>query len=135
MRILIADDHDIVRLGLKQLLVAQPGWEVCAEATTGEEAVTLPGGSHTGGELAIERQKVRTVLEWLQAKPYMPNDADLLFECPRCRWWIPATHASPEPLTKLQLDETMFDLRCDAPDCGWTGQLTGRKGAPAKTVK
>jgi DNA-binding NarL/FixJ family response regulator len=41
MRILIADDHDVVRLGLKQLLVAQPGWEVCAEATNGEEAVTL----------------------------------------------------------------------------------------------
>jgi DNA-binding NarL/FixJ family response regulator len=41
MRILIADDHDIVRLGLKQLLGAQRGWEVCAEATNGEEAVTL----------------------------------------------------------------------------------------------
>jgi DNA-binding NarL/FixJ family response regulator len=41
MRILIADDHDLVRLGLKQLLGAQRGWDVCAEATTGEEAVTL----------------------------------------------------------------------------------------------
>jgi DNA-binding NarL/FixJ family response regulator len=41
MQILIADDHDIVRLGLKQLLGTQRGWEVCAEATTGEEAVTL----------------------------------------------------------------------------------------------
>lgn len=41
MRILIADDYDIVRLGLKQLLTAQPGREVCAEAATGEEAVTL----------------------------------------------------------------------------------------------
>jgi DNA-binding NarL/FixJ family response regulator len=41
VRILIADDHDIVRLGLRQLLTAQPGWEICAEATTGEKAVTL----------------------------------------------------------------------------------------------
>jgi DNA-binding NarL/FixJ family response regulator len=41
MRILIADDHDIVRLGLKQLLTAQQGWEVCAEATTGEKAAAL----------------------------------------------------------------------------------------------
>jgi len=38
-RVLIADDHAIVRSGLKQLLEAQPGFEVCCEATTGVEAV------------------------------------------------------------------------------------------------
>ncbi len=41
MQILVADDHDIVRRGLKQLLNSRPGWEVCAEASTGREAVTL----------------------------------------------------------------------------------------------
>jgi DNA-binding NarL/FixJ family response regulator len=41
MRILVADDHDIVRWGLRQLLTAQPGWGICAEAATGDEAVTL----------------------------------------------------------------------------------------------
>jgi DNA-binding NarL/FixJ family response regulator len=41
MRILVADDHDIVRWGLRQLLTAQPGWRICAEAATGDEAVTL----------------------------------------------------------------------------------------------
>jgi DNA-binding NarL/FixJ family response regulator len=41
MRILLADDHDIVRLGLRQLLTAHPGWEICAEAATGNDAVTL----------------------------------------------------------------------------------------------
>jgi DNA-binding NarL/FixJ family response regulator len=41
MRILLADDHDIVRLGLRQLLTAHPGWEICAEAATGNEAVVL----------------------------------------------------------------------------------------------
>jgi DNA-binding NarL/FixJ family response regulator len=41
MRILVADDHDIVRVGLKQLLEAQADWEICAEAKTGREAVTL----------------------------------------------------------------------------------------------
>ena len=39
LRIIIADDHDIVREGLRQLVEAQPGWTVCAEATTGREAV------------------------------------------------------------------------------------------------
>ena len=41
LRILAADDHDILRRGLKQLLTARPGWEICAEAKTGREAVSL----------------------------------------------------------------------------------------------
>jgi DNA-binding NarL/FixJ family response regulator len=41
LRILAADDHDILRRGLKQLLTARPGWEICAEAKTGREAVAL----------------------------------------------------------------------------------------------
>jgi len=38
-RILIVDDHSVVRRGLRQLLEAQPGLEVCCEASTGAEAV------------------------------------------------------------------------------------------------
>jgi DNA-binding NarL/FixJ family response regulator len=41
LRILVADDHDIIRRGLKQLLTAHQGWEVCGEAKTGREAVTM----------------------------------------------------------------------------------------------
>jgi DNA-binding NarL/FixJ family response regulator len=41
LRILVADDHDIIRRGLKQLLIAHAGWEVCGEAKTGREAVAL----------------------------------------------------------------------------------------------
>jgi DNA-binding NarL/FixJ family response regulator len=41
VRILVADDHDIIRRGLKQLLTGHPGWEVCGEAKTGREAVTI----------------------------------------------------------------------------------------------
>ena len=37
--IMIADDHAIVRRGLRSLLETQPGWEVCAEASNGREAV------------------------------------------------------------------------------------------------
>ena len=39
VRIMIADDHAIVRRGLRALLECRPGWEVCAEATNGLEAV------------------------------------------------------------------------------------------------
>jgi DNA-binding NarL/FixJ family response regulator len=41
MRILIADDHAIVRQGLRDLLQRRPGWEVCGEAANGKEALDL----------------------------------------------------------------------------------------------
>ena len=41
LRILVADDHDIIRRGLKSLLCSRPGWMVCAEAATGREAIAL----------------------------------------------------------------------------------------------
>lgn len=39
VRILIADDHDVVRKGVQAVLEQQPGWVVCGQATTGREAV------------------------------------------------------------------------------------------------
>ncbi len=39
IRILLVDDHTIVRTGVKIVLERQPGWEVCGEAATGREGV------------------------------------------------------------------------------------------------
>jgi DNA-binding NarL/FixJ family response regulator len=39
VRILVADDHEVVRRGLRALLEAQTGWQVVGEAVTGPEAV------------------------------------------------------------------------------------------------
>lgn len=39
--ILLADDHDVVRLGLRDMLNAHEGWVVCGEARDGREAVRL----------------------------------------------------------------------------------------------
>ena len=39
LRILIADDHEVVRRGLRALLETRPGWEVVGEAVTGRQAV------------------------------------------------------------------------------------------------
>jgi DNA-binding NarL/FixJ family response regulator len=41
LRILIVDDHAVVRRGVRALLESQEGWEVGGEATTGPEAVEL----------------------------------------------------------------------------------------------
>ena len=54
LRILLADDHEIVRRGLKELLEEHPGWTVCAEAANGREAV----------ELAVESRAQVAVLDF-----------------------------------------------------------------------
>src|SRR3954454_4561353 len=54
LRILLADDHEIVRRGLKELLEEHPGWTVCAQAANGREAV----------ELAVESRAQVAVLDF-----------------------------------------------------------------------
>lgn len=39
LRLVIADDHEVVRKGLRALLEARPGWDVVGEAKDGKEAV------------------------------------------------------------------------------------------------
>jgi DNA-binding NarL/FixJ family response regulator len=38
-RILIADDHEVVRKGIRAILEAHPGWEACGESSDGRDAV------------------------------------------------------------------------------------------------
>ena len=39
LRILLADDHEVVRSGLRKIIEAQPGWSVVAEASDGKTAI------------------------------------------------------------------------------------------------
>jgi DNA-binding NarL/FixJ family response regulator len=41
LRILIADDHEVARRGIRSILESRPGWEVCGEAKDGRESVDL----------------------------------------------------------------------------------------------
>lgn len=41
IRVLIVDDHEVVRLGLRSLLEGQPGMEVVGEAASAAEAIAL----------------------------------------------------------------------------------------------
>lgn len=41
LRILIADDHELVRKGIRALLASRTEWRVCAEAATGREVIAL----------------------------------------------------------------------------------------------
>lgn len=41
IRILLADDHEMIRQGVRRLIEKRSDWEVCGEASTGREAVAL----------------------------------------------------------------------------------------------
>src|SRR5215218_6982205 len=41
LKILIADDHEMIRRGVRDIVEAHPGWEVCGEARDGNEALEL----------------------------------------------------------------------------------------------
>ena len=39
--VIVADDHDVVRRGIRTLLEGQPGWKVVGEARNGKDAVSV----------------------------------------------------------------------------------------------
>lgn len=41
VRILVAEDHEVMRRGLRDLLLEHQGWEVCGEARNGRDALDL----------------------------------------------------------------------------------------------
>ena len=55
IRIIIADDHPVVRSGLHALLSSQPDFEIVAEAENGEAAIAL-SASHTPQVILMDLQ-------------------------------------------------------------------------------
>ena len=41
VRIVIADDREVVRQGVRRILQSRPEWEICGEAENGRQAVSL----------------------------------------------------------------------------------------------
>jgi DNA-binding NarL/FixJ family response regulator len=85
-RIIVADDHGIVREGLRRLLEAEDEFEVCAEASDGREVleladkhvpdvvildITMPrlGGLETLERLRAQHPKIRVILLSVHSDP------------------------------------------------------------------
>jgi|SRR5215472_1251370 len=41
VRILVADDHEVVLKGIRMILQARPDWDICGEAANGAEAIRM----------------------------------------------------------------------------------------------
>ncbi len=95
LRILLVDDHEVVRLGVRALIDRQPGMEVVGEAGTVREAVTqtrhlqpdvvvldirLPGGSGLDACRQIKDYRPETRIIILTSFP----DDEVIFEAIAC---------------------------------------------------
>jgi len=76
IRILIADDHTIVRAGLKQFIADQPDMEVAGEAATGNEAIALVRANEFDVMLLDismpDKNGIDTLKTVKQARPELP---------------------------------------------------------------
>jgi len=91
IRILIADDHEVVRRGLALLLKQEPGLEVIGEAKDGRDAVSL----------AIELQPDVVLIDWK-----MPRQDGLSAAC-EIKENVPTTRCLM--LSGAPLDSAVFD--------------------------
>lgn len=95
MRILLVDDHEVVRVGVRSLIERQPDMEVVGEASTVREAVSqtlallpdvvvldvrLPGGSGLDACHQIKAQRPETKIIILTSFP----DDEVLFDAIAC---------------------------------------------------
>jgi len=90
IRLIIADDHPVVRAGLQGMLASQPDFEVVGEATNGVEAVALTAALHPDVVLMDLRMTgmdgVAAIAQIRKQQPTIPvlvlttydSDADIL---------------------------------------------------------
>jgi len=80
VRILIADDHEMIRRGLRNLLEKHSGWEVCGEAANGRQAVELATKLHPDVVLLdLSMPEMNGLEATHQIKKALPNTEILVF--------------------------------------------------------
>jgi DNA-binding NarL/FixJ family response regulator len=65
VRILVVDDHEVVRQGIRTILSARPDWEICGEAVNGQEAIKLAEELRPDAIIMDKSPKIRTALPFL----------------------------------------------------------------------
>jgi DNA-binding NarL/FixJ family response regulator len=80
VRILLADDHDVVRRGVRSLLEARPRWQVCGEAANGREAVRLAARLNPDvAVLDLEMPELNGLEATRQIKRKLPDTEVLIY--------------------------------------------------------
>ena len=127
LRILVADDHAVVRRGVRAMLEAQPGWEVCGEAGTGREAVEQ-----------VKRLRPDIVVLDLSLPELNGLDAtrQILKESPQTEVLVLTMHDSEELAQQvLQAGARGYVLKSDADQSLVAAVESLRRGEPFLTAK
>lgn len=86
LRILVVDDHEVVRGLLRHLLESESGWEVCGEASDGDEAVERSRTLHPDivvmDAVMPRRNGFDATREIMRSTPEMPVVITTLYEYP-----------------------------------------------------
>jgi len=106
MRVLVADDHEVVRRGICSLIEGQPGWKVAAEAADGREAV----------EKTKELKPDLTVMDIsMPSMNGLEATRQIMKDCPESKVLVLTVHDS-DPLIREVLDAGArgYVLKADA---------------------
>ena len=86
LRILVVDDHQVVRSLLRHLLEAETGWEVCGEASNGDEAIERSNALHPDivvmDAVMPHRNGFEATREIVRTTPEIPVVITTLYEYP-----------------------------------------------------
>src|SRR4029077_16072178 len=122
-RVLIVDDHPIVRMGVRAMLDQAPGFEVCGEAGSTVEALRL---------LSAENPDVTLLDLMLGGRGGADFVAQCLRACPRTRILVLSQHdEAPGAHGYLMKGEAMEDL-VDALETVLRGDIAVSSCAPAR---
>ena len=106
LSILIADDHEVVRRGIRSLLHARPEWKICGEAATGRE--TIDKAKKLRPDLVL-LDLTMPELDGLEAIP------QILRACPDTKILVLTMHDSGEMATRaLAAGASGLVLKSDA---------------------
>ena len=113
-QILIADDHEVVRSGLRAIIEARAGWVVSGEAIDGRDAVAL----------ALKLKPDLAIVDY--SMPVMNGlevSRRIKLHHPRTQVLILTMHESEEILTEIPSDRRariLAKIRCEEPPhCGY----------------
>ena len=123
LRLLVVDDHAVVRRGVRALLESQPGWDICGEATDGQEAI------RKAAELKPDIVVLDISLPGLNG---LEATSRILKESPESEVLILTMHHSEEPRTAGNQGRRAG--LCPEIGCGPESRRRGRQAQTASNI-
>ena len=137
LRILVVDDHDVVRQGVRLILRDRPDWQICGEAENGAQAlqkerqlrpdliildVTMPdiGGLQVASELRSRNSPAKIIILTMHDS----KELERAVKAAGVQGYVIKTHAARDLITAIQtvIDGGHFFTFGDTPSKGRKGR-------------